>query len=1027
MEIADIIPASARNFVFKYHGDLGDAESIILSREQYRQIKNDYPGTLRALSTLLATRPVLIIGFGLQDPDFFLVQDELVSIFQGQAGEYFAIQPDFDDLRINYWRKNYRTEVISYDTVPKPDGTRDHSQMLALIQELRSDKFRRNLYRARSPGRMPPGHLLLLARLAASVARQRPAPLEVSFPLSVELEINPKSGFRPHPGQLKDLLRLHEGSFLLLGDPGAGKSFTLKEYAADLADALTRRCLSDTGDTDEPHVPIFVDLTLYRGNMGELIQTMLPVGLELSNIFPGHRCTVVLDAANEMPREYIENERWVHDFTQLQTRFPEARFLIGCRNEAWVKAIDLPIFIIREIDSKFVKKQLSGIVSHEALGNPALTQALSTPLLFSLVKTGRMVIQEALTPSGLYEAYWAKLNAKWTETTGETVDFVSALENVAYSMLENGIEYAPKVDFERALSAQFRRAEVPLTALLRDGTLVPLSGQRVSFFHQCLTEQLAAGVIAKQFEANPATLKALLRDKRWDQALFLAAGSLRPALGKEFIRKILDTDIAAGARAAYYIRREQAEVIDSILQQAIYRGTDDFDQALDLSLILKDLPYNYSNVARLRVLAEQDDLLGGVAAGVLFSICPRDRRKIIAASFSRHEDYNYISNYIDASVDIWTKRHIYFFFEKLSGPSHVMTDALSSYSTLVSRLPEKDLPQFCQRFLGTSPACRWIIAQGLKDLDNPFATTVLKELVRNGEQEAFYLFYSHLRFQRSTLNLKELPVDNVLVRSIFNALSTSKARWAVEAGQQLVRRNKEWAGAFRKLALEEITDRQIMAEVIAAEAPHREQPIRAALKRMSELSSHEIAAIGHDDFWQTASAEILVEALETRVSTLVDDLPLYLRTWNEDFPILRKHGLDWWLDWIEECSGGQCGNSIGTAYVLQQILLKGSKVGRQQLLNRFNEGLSEDFWRIGCCVFCGSENVSTDEFSDAANRLLMAEADNRPWIAQLLGEAATEEFVVSELLPLLEGREPRRWLVETLRATGRRHNRRYMV
>jgi hypothetical protein len=86
VEIADIIPASARNFVFKYHGDLGDAESIILSREQYRQIKNDYPGTLRALSTLLATRPVLIIGFGLQDPDFLLVQDELVSIFQGQAG-----------------------------------------------------------------------------------------------------------------------------------------------------------------------------------------------------------------------------------------------------------------------------------------------------------------------------------------------------------------------------------------------------------------------------------------------------------------------------------------------------------------------------------------------------------------------------------------------------------------------------------------------------------------------------------------------------------------------------------------------------------------------------------------------------------------------------------------------------------------------------------------------------------------------------------------------------------------------------
>jgi hypothetical protein len=298
----------------------------------------------------------------------------------------------------------------------------------------------------------------------------------------------------------------------------------------------------------------------------------------------------------------------------------------------------------------------------------------------------------------------------------------------------------------------------------------------------------------------------------------------------------------------------------------------------------------------------------------------------------------------------------------------------SNPNSPVSTKPGQLHPQFCERFSGTSSACHWIIATGLKDLDSQFATTILKELVRNGEQEAFYIFYSHLRFGRSAPSQKVFPVDNAIVKSILNALSTSIARWAVEAAQQLVHHNKEWAGAFRKLALEETTDRQIMTEVIATEAAHREQPIRAALKRMSELSSHQIAAIGHDDFWHTAPAEILVEALETRVSALVDDLPMYLRTWDEDFPILRKYDLDWWLDWIEECSGGQCGDNIGTAYVLQQVLLKGSKEGRQQLLNRSNEDLSEDFWRIGCCVFCGSENVSTDEFSDAANRLLRAMA-----------------------------------------------------
>jgi hypothetical protein len=32
VEIADIIPASARDFVFKYHGDIADVESLVLSR-----------------------------------------------------------------------------------------------------------------------------------------------------------------------------------------------------------------------------------------------------------------------------------------------------------------------------------------------------------------------------------------------------------------------------------------------------------------------------------------------------------------------------------------------------------------------------------------------------------------------------------------------------------------------------------------------------------------------------------------------------------------------------------------------------------------------------------------------------------------------------------------------------------------------------------------------------------------------------------------------------------------------------------
>lgn len=40
-EIADILPSYSRRFVFKYHGDVEDAASIVLTRDQYRRIQHE--------------------------------------------------------------------------------------------------------------------------------------------------------------------------------------------------------------------------------------------------------------------------------------------------------------------------------------------------------------------------------------------------------------------------------------------------------------------------------------------------------------------------------------------------------------------------------------------------------------------------------------------------------------------------------------------------------------------------------------------------------------------------------------------------------------------------------------------------------------------------------------------------------------------------------------------------------------------------------------------------------------------------
>jgi hypothetical protein len=80
-EEADIVQARAIDFIFKPHGDVGNIGSIVLTREQYRKLLEggDWKHTLETLKTLLVTRCVVYLGFGLRDPDFLLLRDVLAN------------------------------------------------------------------------------------------------------------------------------------------------------------------------------------------------------------------------------------------------------------------------------------------------------------------------------------------------------------------------------------------------------------------------------------------------------------------------------------------------------------------------------------------------------------------------------------------------------------------------------------------------------------------------------------------------------------------------------------------------------------------------------------------------------------------------------------------------------------------------------------------------------------------------------------------------------------------------------------
>jgi len=103
-ETAEIVHARAIDFVFKPHGDAADSDSIILTREQYRQLlpQGERQNALESLRMLLASRPVVYLGFGLRDPDFIYIRDLLANTYKGGTRDHYAIMADVAEAECDY-------------------------------------------------------------------------------------------------------------------------------------------------------------------------------------------------------------------------------------------------------------------------------------------------------------------------------------------------------------------------------------------------------------------------------------------------------------------------------------------------------------------------------------------------------------------------------------------------------------------------------------------------------------------------------------------------------------------------------------------------------------------------------------------------------------------------------------------------------------------------------------------------------------------------------------------------------------
>ncbi|HEY0972276.1 MAG TPA: SIR2 family protein [Gemmatimonadales bacterium] len=102
-------------FILKAHGDLGDAESIVLTAEDYRRIIHANPAFQAVLSSLLLTHAVLFVGYSLNDPNFRLLLDGQLTTFGEDVPGRYALMSGVGEVERDVLWRTARLRVFSYE------------------------------------------------------------------------------------------------------------------------------------------------------------------------------------------------------------------------------------------------------------------------------------------------------------------------------------------------------------------------------------------------------------------------------------------------------------------------------------------------------------------------------------------------------------------------------------------------------------------------------------------------------------------------------------------------------------------------------------------------------------------------------------------------------------------------------------------------------------------------------------------------------------------------------------------------
>lgn len=1067
IETAEIVGARSNRFLFKLHGDAENSDSIILTREQYRKLNpgGELNHALETAKTLMLSRPIVYFGFGLRDPDFLYLRDLLNNTYKGGTRDHYAIMADIGEQEKDYWRRNFGIHLLGYETIAKSGGKRDHTPILDLLDHLKDAEIE-----IRPLLVLSPEFILNLNRHSAKYYGFQASKLHLPLIVQeIEKERRGEQYVGFYDSSIENLLDNGPGKFILIGLPGAGKSYSIKASVARLAIALSRACIEDSVKINETIIPIYVDLKLYEGDLVKQIEQNIPIGIDLSSLCTNFKVKLYLDAFNELPKEFIESKSWNVDFSTFTEKY-NASIVISSRTTDGLEDLDFPAFNLDSINRDFIKESLAqNQLELISIFRDEVIDLLQKPFFYKLIFENKFEISSETTPQKIYMSLLSMINSKFNERFGNKMNLIEPLSRVAIITLNNGEEafkaeiLAKDIDLEAQKNTDLSLSAYDvINWLVSQDFLIPLVNGRVCFFHQSITEYLSATRLALLFVENDGILKEKLSFRRWDQTLFLCLSLLKKEDADRFLKTVINIDFELALTAVKYLEGDSSTIVKQLLKEIIKSERTDFDWQNRISSRLRySMPIMESHTSLLKKIVRKGNLLGGSAVCCLLDLYGNDFKMGALDLIAQYcNDYNFckivedkIKKYIDEdditllfalcqkvhNRSIGKNNFEYNAFCFTLGNAMMNLNPTAVFSTFY----HKDL-LIEERKVHLS-----VFREYLTIHPNNESLKICIELLLSGIHEVIDTMYSILtRLNHSFIDNQE--VDDIdysifepnLINSILTIIEQEESHGSPNTLHFLyiILSKRE---DLKYLVEGKLSTSNIVLKAAYYYAISESENNIAVYKTLegllkippSELKKQDCHLLSYMSGLDWIGHEkLFIQLLQLRNVELADNLCEWvnLGIFSKDELVFDIGPIVWWLEWFGEFIDSNNKELVFLKRMPYVIAIYISKEKRLEFISEFNNPKSKYRKVLNQIILPCMSDLKLEEFTENSLKYFFEEISTKNtnfWHISILENIATEQFVQERMIPTLRESEGVKFenLKTLIERIGRKHNRRYFI